>query len=176
MDQSVEHSFRSSLLDELEYATNSLIEGEVVMKRALGRLWQVINDDPSKHDEEEEVVPKREDADSNVDEDELGHTYPRARDVIPSTHKLFLTLYPDNGSPPLGSSQFPSVEIQQDGLEKALATMRELQDDGREYVERLEEIREGLGEARSQRSIVWEMVREKAVREMQDAAFSAVVD
>ncbi|KAL4069446.1 hypothetical protein J3A83DRAFT_4163415 [Scleroderma citrinum] len=176
MDQSVTHSFRSSLLDELEHATNSLIEGEAVMKRALGRLWQVINDDPCKKCEEEEVVPKREDADSNVDEDELNRTFSHAHDVVPSAHKLFLTSYLDNGSPPLGPSQFTAPEIQQDNLEKALATLRELQDDGREYVERLEEIREGLGEAHSQRSMVWEMVRERAIKEMQDAAFNAVVD
>ncbi|KAG1716352.1 hypothetical protein ID866_836 [Astraeus odoratus] len=176
MDKSVTHSFRANLLDELEYATNSLIEGEAMMKRALGRLWQVINEDPCREHGEEEVVPKREDADSNVDEEELDRRYPRAQDFVPNAHKLFLTSYPDSGSPVLDPSQFTSPEIQQDSLEKALATLRELQDDGREYVERLEEIREGLGETRLQRNVVWDTVREKAIKEMQDAAFNAVVD
>lgn len=177
MDRSVTHSFRSSLLDELEHATNRLIEGEAVMKRALGRLWQVINDDPDKNAQEEEVVvPKREDADSNVDEEELDHRFERAPDPVPNAHKLFLTSYPENDAPVLDPSQFASPEMQRDSLEKALATLRELQDDGREYVERLEEIRESLGDARSQRDTVWGIVREKAVEEVQDTAFNAVAD
>ena len=63
--------------------------------------------------------------------------------------------------------------MQRDTLEKSLATLRELQDDGREYVERLEEIREGLGEARTQRDGVWELVRKKAIQELRDVAASA---
>lgn len=176
MDRSVTHSFRSSLLDELEHATNRLIEGEAVMKRAMGRLWQVINDNTGKDPQEEEmVVPKREDADSNVDE-ELDRGFERAPDPVPNAHKLFLTSYPENDAPVLDPSQFASPEMQQDSLEKALATLRELQDDGREYVERLEEIRESLGDARSQRDVVWEMVREKAVKEIQDATFDVAAD
>ncbi|KIK26597.1 hypothetical protein PISMIDRAFT_676009 [Pisolithus microcarpus 441] len=176
MDRSVTHSFRSNLLDELEHATNRLIEGEAVMKRALGRLWQVINDDPG-HDprEEEVVVPKREDADGNVDE-ELDRRFVRVPDPVPNAHKLFLIPYPENDTPVLDPSQFASPGVQQDNLEKALATLRELQDDGREYAERLEEIRESLGDARSQRDVVWEMVREKAIKEIQDAAFDAAED
>ncbi|KAI6031963.1 hypothetical protein BKA83DRAFT_4208009 [Pisolithus microcarpus] len=176
MDRSVTHSFRSNLLDELEHATNRLIEGEAVMKRALGRLWQVINDDPG-HDprEEEVVVPKREDADGNVDE-ELDRRFVRVPDPVPNAHKLFLIPYPENDTPVLDPSQFASPGVQQDNLEKALATLRELQDDGREYAERLEEIRESLGDARSQRDVVWEMVREKAIKEIQDAAFDAAGD
>ncbi|KIJ68661.1 hypothetical protein HYDPIDRAFT_45899, partial [Hydnomerulius pinastri MD-312] len=173
MDNSVTHSFRANLLDELEHATNSLIEGEAIMKRALGRLWQVINEDPSKRHREEEVIPKREEADGNVDEDDLDSRFSRAPDLTPNAHKLFLASYPDTGPPVLDPSHFASPEMQQDTLEKSLATLRELQDDGREYVERLEEIREGLGDARSQRNIVWEMAREKGIKEMQDAAFNA---
>lgn len=51
-------------------------------------------------------------------------------------------------------------------MEKALATLRELQDDGREYIERLEEIREGLGEVQTQRKGIWTLVRERALKEM----------
>ncbi|KAF9243877.1 hypothetical protein BU15DRAFT_86305 [Melanogaster broomeanus] len=176
MDNSVTHSFRSNLLDDLEHATNSLIEGEAVMNRALGRLWQVINEDTSRRHQKEDVVLKREEADGNVDEDDLDGRFVSAQDLTPHAHKLFLTSYTDSRPPVLDPSHFASPEMQQDTLEKSLATLRELQDDGREYVERLEEIRESLGDVRSQRNIVWEMVREKAIKEMQDAAFNAALD
>ncbi|KAF8845326.1 hypothetical protein BDN67DRAFT_961638 [Paxillus ammoniavirescens] len=175
MDNSITHTFRSNLLDELEHATNSLIEGEAVMKRALGRLWQVINEDTSRR-HQGEVILKREEADGNVDEDDLDSRFVRAPDFTPNAHKLFLASYPDGGPPVLDPSHFASPELQHDTLEKSLATLRELQDDGREYVERLEEIRESLGDVRSQRNVIWEMVREKAIKEMQDAAFNAALD
>ncbi|KIK98520.1 hypothetical protein PAXRUDRAFT_823817 [Paxillus rubicundulus Ve08.2h10] len=176
MDNSITHTFRSNLLDELELATNSLIEGEAVMKRALGRLWQAINEDTSRRHRGEEVILKREEAEGNVDEDGLDSRFVRAPDLTPNAHKLFLASYPDGQPPVLDPSHFASPELQHDTLEKSLATLRELQDDGREYVERLEEIRESLGDVRSQRNIVWEMVREKAIKEMQDAAFNAALD
>lgn len=177
MDKAVTHSFRSNLLDELEYATNSLIEGEAVMRRALGRLWQVISEDPDKRLDEERVIPKQEEQEDIADEeDEQERRIARAPDLTPTAHKLFLVSYADNGPPVIDPSQFASPEMQQDSLEKSLATLRELQDDGREYVERLEEIREGLGDTRALRNTIWEMVREKALKEMQDAAFSAAVD
>lgn len=175
MDNSVTHSFRSHLLDELENATNSLIEGEAIMKRALGRLWQVINEDAGGGQRVEEVIPKREEADGNVGEDDLDGRLVRSPDIIPNAHKLFLS-YAHDGPPVLDPSHFASPQMQQDTLEKSLATLRELQDDDREYVERLEEIREGLGDVRSQRNMVWEMIREKAIKEMQDAAFNAALD
>ncbi|KAH7923994.1 hypothetical protein BV22DRAFT_1067583 [Leucogyrophana mollusca] len=177
MDKSVTHSFRSSLLDELEHATNSLIEGEATMRRALGRLWQVISEDPDNRPGEETVVPKREEEDDNAnEEDEQERRIARAPDLTPIVHKLFLVPFPDTGPPVVDPSHFTSPEMQQDSLEKSLATLRELQDDGREYVERLEEIREGLGDARAQRNAVWEMVREKAIKELQDAAYNSTLE
>ncbi|KAG9314582.1 hypothetical protein JVU11DRAFT_5384 [Chiua virens] len=175
MDNSVTHSFRSNLLDELEHATNSLIEGEAIMKRALGRLWQVINEDAGKRHRAEEVVPKREEADGNVGEDDLDGRLTRSPDLVPNAHKLFLS-YAQDGPPVVDPSHFASPQMQQDTLEKSLATLRELQDDDREYVEKLEEIREGLGDVRFQRNIVWDMIRDKAVKEMQDASFNAALD
>lgn len=169
------HSFRSNLLDELENATNSLIEGEAILKQALGRLWQVIDEDAGKRQRVEEVIPKREEADGNVGEDDLDSRLARSPEFAPNVHKLFLS-YAHNGPPVLDPSHFASPQMQQDTLEKSLATLRELQDDDREYVERLEEIREGLGDVRSQRNIVWDMIRGKAIKEMQDAAFNAALD
>jgi hypothetical protein len=175
MDKAVTHTFRSSLLDELEHATNGLIEGEATMRRALGRLWQVISEDPDRRSGEASLVPKREDEDEEPEEqDEKTRRIARAPDLTPAIHKLFLLSY-SNGPPVFEPSHFASPEMQLDTLEKSLATLRELQDDGREYVERLQEIREGLGEVRAQRNTIWDMVRERAIRELQEVAFNTAM-
>lgn len=51
-------------------------------------------------------------------------------------------------------------------IEKYLAALRDLQEDAREYVERLEEIRDGLGFVRSQKQALWTVIREHAIKEM----------
>ncbi|KAH9487111.1 hypothetical protein JR316_0001179 [Psilocybe cubensis] len=174
LDKSITHTFRSSLLDELEHATNGLIEGEATMKRALGRLWQVMSEDPDEKSGESSVVPKREDEDEDADDlDDQARRVARAPDLIPATHKIFLTPYPTESSSGT-EPQYNVSETQFNSLEKNLATLRELQDDGREYVERLQEIREGLGDVRAQRNTIWNMVRERAIKELQDAAFATV--
>jgi hypothetical protein len=160
------------LLDELEHATNSLIEGEATMGRALGRLWQVLREDQDERTNGVSLVPKREDEDEDPEEqDDKDRRLARAPDLKPPSYKHFL----DAGPPVFDTPQSVSPERQHESLEKSLATLRELEDDGREYVERLEEIREGLGETRDQRNGTWEMVRQKAVKELQDAAFSMSV-
>ncbi|KAF5312716.1 hypothetical protein D9619_003370 [Psilocybe cf. subviscida] len=168
MDKSITHTFRSSLLDELEHATNGLIEGEAVMKRALGRLWQVMSEDPDTQSNDASMVPKREDEDDEPEElDDQARRVARAPDLIPTAHKIFLDT-PENEH---DIAHFLQTEMV--NLEKNLATLRELQDDGREYVERLEEIRESLGDARAQRNVIWRMVRERAVAELHEAAQAA---
>ena len=171
MDKSVTHTFRSRLLDELEQATNGLIEGETTLRRALGRLWQVMSEDPDKK-EKSSVVPKREEEDEQP-QDSRAQRVARAPDLTPPTHKIFLSLSHPNGAPP-GYDPDPThfKEKQMETLEKSLASLRELQDDGREYVERLQEIREGLGDVKAQRNIIWDVVRERAIKELQDAAFA----
>ncbi len=173
LDKSITHTFRSSLLDELEHATNGLIEGEATVKRALGRLWQVMSEDPDMKTGEAPMVPKREDADDEPDElDDQARRLARAPDLTPAAHKLFLLSYPSEAPSNHDPSHFTVPETQFNTLEKNLATLRELKDDGREYVERLQEIREGLGDARAQRNVIWNMVRERAVRELQEAAIA----
>jgi hypothetical protein len=166
LDQAVTHSFRSDLLNDLERATNGLIEGEAAMRRALGKLWRVMSEDPDLKWSDVPMQTKREEVD---DEEGHGreHNELRLPDLTPPVHKLFLKPY-TNGAIP--SSHFFVPEMQQENLEKSLASLRELQDDGREYVERLEEIREGLGAVRAQRDGVWEMVRERAIAELEDVA------
>jgi len=175
MDKAVTHTFRSSLPDELEHATNGLIEGEATMRSALGRLWQVMSEDPDQKSSDASLIPKREDGDEEAeDQDDVRRRLARAPDLTPATHKLFLLSYPNGGPPVHEPSHFAAPEMQLDSLERSLAILRELQDDGREYVERLQEIREGLGDVRAQRNVVWDLVRERAVKELQDAAFVAV--
>lgn len=170
MDKSVTHSFRSSLLDELEQATNNLIEGEATMRKALGRLWQVIGEDSEQRAKDSTLILKREEEDDGNEEDERERRYATAPDLTPAIHKVFLS---ERGPPAVFEpSHFVTPEAQLDRLEKSVAIIRELEDDGREYVERLEEIREGLGDVRAQRNVIWDMVREHAVKELQEAAFA----
>lgn len=166
MDKAVTSSFRSRLLDELENATNSLIEGEATVRRALGRLWQAMSEDPEQTLGSAIVVPKRED---EGEEDENERRLARAPDLTPVIHKLFLPAMADSATPTYDGAPFANPDIQLDSLEKSLASLRELQDDGREYVERLEEIRDGIGDARIQRNGVWDVVRKKAIAELQEA-------
>lgn len=173
MDKSITHTFRSGLIDELEQATNGLIEGEVSLKRALGRLWQVMYENSMKKKGDELVVPKREDED-DTDGDGQIRRIGRAPDMIPPTHRIFLSPYPSVVPANADLSHFAGPESRLSSLEKNLAILRELQDDGREYTERLEEIREGLGDVRAQRDVTWNMVRERAVNELQEAAVSTV--
>ncbi|KAI0786066.1 hypothetical protein C8Q75DRAFT_721836 [Abortiporus biennis] len=167
LDKAVTHSFRSSILDEMEEDTNNLIEGETLVRRALGRLWQLMSEDPDKPSSDTEVVTKQED---EVDGGEA-QRIASAPDLTPAAHKLFLDSYSDQDTAPVyDPSQFTHPDMALQNLEKSMATLREIQDDGREYVERLEEIREALGATRTQRNGVWDIVRERAVKELQSAA------
>ena len=138
------------------------------MRRALGRLWQVLSEDPDEDGVGTSLVPKREDEDSEGHDPES--RFARAPDLTPVVHKLFLS---PNQESIFENTQFSRAEMQRETLDKSLATLRELQDDGREYVERLEEIREGLGDVRAQRDGVWELVRKKALQELREAASAA---
>jgi hypothetical protein len=177
MDKGVTHSFRSLMLEDLERATNGLIEGEAGMKRAFGRLWEVLSKDPDQVHLKDAVIPKREDESEDANgEGEKERRLGRAPDLLPPpTQKLFIVSYPNGGSPVFDPSHFVHPDTQRDNLEKSLSTLRELQDDVREYVERLEEIRESLGDIRAQRDEVWTMVRSNALQELQRVAGAAVL-
>ncbi|KXN83585.1 hypothetical protein AN958_01150 [Leucoagaricus sp. SymC.cos] len=171
LDKSVTYTFRSKLLNELEHATNGLIEGEATLRHALGRLWQVMSEDPDQEESEEPVVPKMEDEDENGEEqDGRSKRIARAPDLTPATHKIFI----NSDGPNVHGSHFSQPETQVENLQKSILLLRELQDNGREYVERLREIREGLGDVRAQRNTVWNIVRERAVKELQDVAVMTV--
>ena len=179
MDRGVTHSFRSPMLEDLERATNGLIEGEAGMKRALGRLWEVLSKDPDQVHLKDAVIPKREDESEDTNaEGEKERRLARAPDLTPPTHKLFIVSYPNHpnqGSSVFDPSHFVHPDMQRENLEKSLSTLRELQDDVREYVERLQEVRESLGDIRAQRDEVWTMVRTGALHELQRMASGQAV-
>jgi hypothetical protein len=136
-----------------------------------------MSEDPDKKPGNTTLVPKREDEDDDTDgHDDQARRVARAPDSTPSAHKIFLTAFPPGGPPNTDAPQFSGSENQLGTLEKSFAILRELQDDGREYVERLTEIREGLGDVRAQRNTIWNMVRERAVKELQETAISTVRD
>jgi len=142
------------------------------MRCAFGRLWEVLSKDPDQVHLKDAVIPKREDEseDTTNAEDEKERRLARAPDLAPTTQKLFIVSYPNGGSPVYDPSHFVHPDMQRENLEKSLSTMRELQDDVREYVERLQEVRESLGDIRAQRDEVWTMVRTSALQELQRMA------
>jgi len=169
MDRAVTHTFRSVLLADLEGATNGLIEGETALRRALGKLWHAMS---GMDVQMEAVVPKRED-EEDVDEGEEAQRVARAPDLTPTSHRLFVTGYNNGGGAVYDPSTFAHPDTQVEMLEKSISQLRDLEDDTREYVERLEEIRESLGDVQAQRELVWRVVRSNAVRELQAQATEA---
>ena len=91
----------------------------------------------------------------------------RAPDLTLPMHRLFLTPLPNDGAGIMEPSHLGSPEMQLETMEKAFAVLREVQDDSREYVERLDEIRETLGDVKRQRDIIWLKSRKQALAELQ---------
>jgi hypothetical protein len=185
LDQSTAHTFRSHQIDDLEKVTNSSIEAAAVLKKALGRLWQAISEDPDRPalrpaEHVPPVVPKEEpmDSESGDPEDdaerERAQRVARAPDLTPTPYKIFLSRYlPED----IANDTEPSltglpIEAELETMEKGLAALRDVQDDDREFVERLEEVRDGLGNIRNKRDMVWDVVRKKALAELQEAAIA----
>jgi hypothetical protein len=193
LDKFNTHTFRSHQLDDLEKVTNSSIEAAAVLKKALGRLWQAISEDPDRlaqptatataTDPETaqtlvpapSLVPKEEPMDSehgdpeDEAERERAERIARAPDLTPTTYKIFLSSYPPEDVSDSALAGMP-IGGELEVLEKGLAALHEVQDDDREFVERLEEIRDGLGSIRNKRDTVWDIVRRKALAELQEAA------
>jgi len=164
LDHSITYSFRNQLLRDLQATTANLIEGQATVNRALGRLWQVLSEEDHAPKADEDVA-KREDIDEDEDMSERERRLAKAPDLSNPLHKLFIEPYPHE--PLADPSQFGSPEMQMETMEKSLAALRELQDDSREYVERMAEIREILGDTRDQRDLVWRRVRENALVELE---------
>ena len=172
------------MLTDLERATCGLIEGEASLRRAMGRLWEVLSDDIDRQvndrpqNARSATVPKQEDIEEREGlsdrDDSMDGDRPSTAPVLASNlRKIFIKTHADGVLPhrvlpaiyePMATT---IAQQQEDMLEKGLATLRELQEDGREYVERLDEIREGLGGVKSQKQALWTVVRECALKEME---------
>lgn len=90
-----------------------------------------------------------------------------ARALMLPIHRRFITPHSVPLPPIYESNMLISQETQIETFEKSLAFLRELMDDGIEFTERLEEIREGLGTERAIRKGVWKGVRLRALQEME---------
>lgn len=175
------------MLSDLERATCGLIEGEAALRRAMGRLWEVLSDDfdirPKVPAENRRsiTIPKQEDIDgedgfSEREDESVESDLPStAAEMATNLHRIFVNPHQEGpasqpGHPPSAIYEPTPVMVgqqQEEVLEKGLATLRDLQEDGREYVERLEEIREGLGWVQNQKRALWTVIRERALKEME---------
>ncbi len=68
-----------------------------------------------------------------------------------------------------GGQQAALSSVQQkDSFDWAVGALRDLADDAREYMERLEEVRDLTGRAEAIRDEVWKVVKERALEEMEE--------
>ena len=113
LDKSTTHTYPSYLLDEMEQVTNNLIEGETVLRRALGRLWQVMNEDPPTASAEADrpVVPKQEDEGDGGEDGHQDRRLGSAPDLTPAIHKVFLNSFPEHAAPVFDPSQFAHPDM-----------------------------------------------------------------
>lgn len=117
MDQSVQHSFRSPLLEDLEKATESLIEGEGALRRSLGRLWQLLSETEASPSE---TTGMQVDRDSTPNEEELGGSE-QVPDFTEPVSKFIVT----NGHESLQQTErLQSLQKQNEVIEKNLNTLR----------------------------------------------------
>ncbi|KAF8758830.1 hypothetical protein RHS01_02721 [Rhizoctonia solani] len=159
LDPSIQHSFHSTTINELERTASELIEGESALRHR------------GSHSQTSRSSKRRAQAGT-----ERGDG--RRRGVGSCTHASdSSTVYYPHAVPlpPIyESNMLINQETQIETFEKSLAFLRELMDDGTEFTERLEEIREGLGTERAIRKGVWKAVRVRALQEMEGEANDSV--
>lgn len=166
LDPSAQHSFTSTHLNSLQDTATELIAGEASLRKAFGGLWRVLQGDLQRRDPADS---QDEDSDENEGEenDVRGSLRRSRRDSnlaeIPPLSHLFVSPMPVALG---GSERFISSQSQLETFEWCLGVMRELADHGKEYLSRLEEIRNGLGQAGAVRSSVWQAGRRTALDEM----------
>ena len=114
------------------------------------------------------TVPKQEDIEeeeglSDGDDSMDGDRSFTEPELASDLRKIFIKTHADghlNCVPPAIYEPMATTiaQQQQDILEKGLTTLQDLQEDGWEYVECLEEIREGLGGVKHQKQALWTVV------------------
>ncbi|KAF8311277.1 hypothetical protein DL93DRAFT_2083497 [Clavulina sp. PMI_390] len=192
LDPTVQHAFTSPHLATLQDTATELIAGEASTRKAFGSLWRVLQGNLQRRDPEaeeagdgdEEYSEEREAEEREQEQIDSQATVRRRRgdaslaEVQPLA-KLFVSPVPiplgafaalPGGIPatlaPNGPSQIVDPSRQLDTFEWCLGVLRELADHGKEYVSRLEELRNGLGEANATRSAVWTACRQTALDEL----------
>ncbi|KAJ1310340.1 hypothetical protein OPQ81_007079 [Rhizoctonia solani] len=171
LDPSVQHSFHSTTINELERTASELIEAESALRRALGSLFRAM-DVEADEDRRRFALPKppgttvtgkpKPEPNGEIEDAEAS-----ARALMLPIHRRFITPHAVPLPPIYESNMLINQETQIETFEKSLAFLRELMDDGIEFTERLEEIREGLGTERAIRKGTWKAVRLRALQEME---------
>jgi len=176
MDPSVQHSFRSAMIGDINRAINNLIEGESAMKRAVGRLWQAIysmkkeedTGGPAGPSEPQKTYPSPPHANGDIPGEGRPPRVQENGDIMDPVDDAMQDIFD-----PLENDDFNSEEVPKVPSLPAFASpglvshINELAGDSAEYVARLEEVREGLGFTLGQRDALWMTLREKALVEMQ---------
>lgn len=185
LDPNVQQAFTSTHINSLQDTATELISGEAAMRKAFGGLWRVLQGDlqrePSDNeDEDEEEEESKEGEDKERGKQSLraslrlarrGSTLPQ--EIQPLAH-LFVSPTPVSlgniggigGTGP--SERLIPPPSQLETFEWCLGVLRELADHGKEYTARLEEIRNGLGQAGAVRSQVWGACRRAALEEIRE--------
>ncbi|QRV86198.1 hypothetical protein RhiJN_14216 [Ceratobasidium sp. AG-Ba] len=183
LDPSVQHSFHSSTISELERTATELIEGESALRRALGSLFRAMDVEADEDKRRFALAGKSSALNGIPIQNGLAKPEPNgdiedaevsARALMLPIHRRFITPHPVPLPPIYESNMLINQETQIETFEKSLAFLRELMDDGIEFTERLEEIREGLGTERAIRKGVWKGVRLRALQEMEAETVDAV--
>ncbi|KAF8744292.1 hypothetical protein RHS02_02040, partial [Rhizoctonia solani] len=177
LDPSIQHSFHSTTINELERTASELIEGEGALRRALGALFRAM-DVEADEDRRRFALPRPPGAANGEPKPEpngeMEDAEASARALMLPIHRRFITPHAVPLPPIYESNMLINQETQIETFEKSLAFLRELMDDGTEFTERLEEIREGLGTERAIRKGVWKAVRVRALQEMEGEANDSV--
>ncbi|KAG8748001.1 hypothetical protein FRC10_009753 [Ceratobasidium sp. 414] len=176
LDPSVQHSFHSTTISELERTSTELIEGESALRRALGSLFRAMDVEADEDRQRFALPGKAPTTNGAVVQNGVAKPEPNgdiedaevsAQALMLPIHRRFITPRPVPLPPIYESNMLINQETQIETFEKSLAFLRELMDDGIEFTERLEEIREGLGTERAIRKGVWKGVRLRALQEME---------
>lgn len=189
LDPSVQHAFTSPHFTTLQDTATELISGEAAMRKAFGGLWRVLQGDLQRRDRDTESSESQEAErwEEEEGEEDVRDLLRRSRPAdtsqpeIPPLSHLFVTSMPvslggaPSLQPPSSSNtlisdaveRLISPQSQLETFEWCIGVMRELADHGKEYLARLEEIRNGLGEAGAVRREVWGACRRGALEELE---------
>lgn len=198
-DPNIGASFRSNLLHSLERSASELIQSEIALTRALGRLWTALTEKANelakerRHAimEQEKLAAEtrfRMELESTEGANFVNSTgdptlvpsrliYPSLPDSVMteldtySTREVIMRIFTLNRDMKFefnGQTISLQPAHQVELVARSLAGIRELQEDSKECMERLEEIREMLGRVRGLRDAVWAVMRSRAITEMEN--------